>query len=148
MRLFGLGINGVRIRENDLYFTNTAKGLFAKVPIDSSTGEATGPVKVLAKTGILGPLTGIDDFALGRIGDEAYIVNFVQNKLLKVDRSGRVETLAGTIFSQKIPGPCSAQFGRTEKDEGILYVTTSGNALLPLPGARLGGGGQVLAVKL
>jgi hypothetical protein len=148
MRLFGLGINGVRIRENELYFTNMAKGLFAKVPIASSTGEATGPVKVLAKTGLLGQLNGIDDFALGRKGDEAFIVNFAQNKLLKVDSSGKVETLEGGIFSQTVPGPCSAQFGRTEKDEGILYVTTSGNALLPLPGARLGGGGQVLAVKL
>jgi hypothetical protein len=148
MRLLGLGINGVRIRGNTLYFTNTAKGLFAKVPIDESSGETTGPVEILAKTGIIGDLTGIDDFALGHAENEAFIVNFVQNKLLKVDGTGRVTVLAGSVLSQSIPGPCSAQFGRTETDESVLYVTTSGNAILPLPGARLGGGGQVIAVKL
>jgi hypothetical protein len=45
-------------------------------------------------------------------------------KVLKVAPDGKTIT---TAFS--ISGPTSAAFGRTEKDKGTLYVTSSGSVV-------------------
>jgi hypothetical protein len=128
----GTGVNGLRTREGFLYYNQMIKGAFAKVPIDTQTGKSTGPIQTVAQT--LG-MIGIDDFALGKSGNEAFLCQFLQNQVLRVDfAKGSVETVAGNLLSKTITAPTSAQLGRTEVDERTLYVVTSS--------------GQVLALKL
>jgi hypothetical protein len=127
-----LGINGIRIRGNSLYYTNTLQGSFTKVPIDLNTGKATGPAVVIAKTAV-GNLLGADDFALGRGEDEAFIVNYLSGKLVKVSGKGNIAAVAG-LTNTDIPSPTSAQWGRVAGDEGTLYITTSTGKIVAVKG--------------
>jgi hypothetical protein len=126
----GFGVNGIRVRGNYLYFANSI-GPFSKIPIDATTGAATGAAKVIAKPGI-----GMDDFALGR-GDEAFVMNWTGGKVLRIDGAGKVTTVAKTSW------PTSGQFGRTKADEGTLYVTSSGNPLGSIASSFFAGGSVV-----
>ena len=123
------GINGIRYRSPYLYFTNMVQGLFARIPIDPKTAESKGDAEVVATK-----IVGVDDFALATWTDrEAYLVNFEQNLVLKVDSEANLLT-----FATGIQAPTSAYFGRTEADSRILYVVTSGGN---------GGGGKVVMVQ-
>lgn len=123
------GVNGVRYNAPYLYYTNMIQGLFARIPVDPKTAEATGPAEVIATK-----IVGVDGFALASWTDhEAYILNFEENAILKVDAEANVVTFATGVI-----GPTAAFFGRTEIDARILYVVTSGGA---------NGGGKVMMVQ-
>jgi outer membrane protein assembly factor BamB len=125
------GINGVRYRAPYLYYTNTVQGLFARVQIHPRTARSAGPVKVIATK-----IEGVDDFALPSWAEgDAYIANFFDNTVLRVQLDGNV-----TVFAKGISVPTSASFGRTDADARTLYVVTS------VPPAS--GGGRVVALKV
>jgi hypothetical protein len=137
--IVGGGINGVRYRAGFLYYTNSLRGMLARIPIDATTAEATGPSEVLASG-----LIGIDDFALGHSDDEFFVMDWVRSRILKVIAGGTKEVLAAG--SDGVAWPTSAQFGRTDADRNTIYVTSSGN-----PTALVLGnfeGGKILAVRL
>ena len=123
------GINGIRYRPPYLYFTNMVQGIFARIPIDPRTAEAKGDVEVIATK-----IVGVDDFALATWTDrEAYLVNYEQNNILRVDAEANLVTFATGVIA-----PTSAFFGRTDADARVLYVVTSGG---------VGGGGKVVTVQ-
>ena len=112
----GFAVNGLKIYDNFLYFTNSQKQTLVKVPINAK-GEAVGNYTVLAQGGFTP-----DDFALDAHGD-AYVASFTpgKNGLAFVPREGGLATyIAG------IAGPTSAAFGRTPADRNVLYVSTTG----------------------
>ena len=118
---FPLGINGLHVYKNTLYFTNSAQGFFGKVGI-TSAGSATGNLTMIAK-----PSTGntYDDFALDRQGN-AWITNH-PNAVTEVTVGGGQISVAGggnsTLFGQ----PTSAAFGRgSHVEECTLYVVGAG----------------------
>ena len=131
-----IGINGMKIQEGHLFFTNLFQGTLCKIPIDSRTGVATGPVSVITSN-----VFGADDFALDSSGTP-YVAVFPSNKLVAVKRTGEVIDIAGDIV-----GPTSAAFGRNEDDRKTIYVTTSGFSFGP-SGVTPVEGGRVAAVKL
>ena len=141
----GIGVNGIRARGDFIYTSNLITGAFRKIPIDITTGAPTGLATLVAQDA---KLLGSDDFALGNSGDEAFICNFVLNQVLRVDGLGHVDVVAGSVGSQIIPAPTAARFGRAIGDERTLYISTSGNVVLPVPFVGLGGGGQIIAIKL
>ena len=113
----GIAVNGLKIYNDSLYFTNSVAQTFVKVPINSK-GEAVGNYTVLAQGGFQP-----DDFALDTYGD-AYVTSYAQGKngLAFVPREGGAATyIAG------IAGPTAAAFGRTAVDRDVLYVSTSGD---------------------
>ncbi|KAJ4355546.1 uncharacterized protein N0V89_003563 [Didymosphaeria variabile] len=44
---FGIGVNGIRMNGNRLFFTSLDQGIFAQVPVSLQTGAATGPVETI-----------------------------------------------------------------------------------------------------
>lgn len=128
-----IGINGVRTHNGCLYYTNSFKELFCRIPIDPFTGVATGAVQIIA-TGVSG-----DDFALDQDGT-AYIAGNAVNSLIKVTPDGKVTVIAGSLNSTALAGPSSAQFGRAPFDLRSLYVTTGGALLSPVNGVFTEGG--------
>jgi hypothetical protein len=130
-----IGVDGLRIRNHQLFFTNLAQSLFGRVPI-SETGSATGPMQIIANVS-LG-----DDFAIAADGT-AYIAG--DNTLYRVDRHGKVTILVGGPTDLTLEGATSAQFGRTVMDTDVLYVGTNGGLLSPVNG--IVHGGQLLAIN-
>lgn len=109
-----LGIDGLRYYNGTVYFTNIFKNTFSKVPVDG-TGKATGAITTIWSNNLA------DDFTFAPDGS-IYVAG--SGKVLKVAPDGKTISTAFSISS-----PTSAAFGRTEKDKGTLYVTTSSGSV-------------------
>jgi hypothetical protein len=132
-----LGVDGLHVANDFLYFTNLGSNLLGRIPIDGS-GSAIGLVENVTSS-----LAFPDDFALREDGT-AYIAG--ANTLWKVGPRGNVEVLAGGINDTVVEGATSAQFGRTILDRDVLYVGTNGGILAPVDGVIHGG--QILVVNV
>jgi sugar lactone lactonase YvrE len=133
-----LGINGIRIFQDYVYYVNAIKGLFCRTRIDLSTGKASGPYEILAAD-VFG-----DDFAMSNNG-VAFITENGQNSLVRVDADRTRSVVAGGLHSTLIAGATSAAFGRTWMDQNILYVTAAGGQAAPVNGTYIEGG-KIVAV--
>ena len=119
-----LGVNGLHIAANNyLYFTNTARHLLGRIPIDER-GTQAGPVEIVTSDLIFS-----DDFAL-RADGTAYIAG--ANTLWQVDTQGNVKALAGGADDLVLEGVTSVQFGRTSIDQDVLYLGMEFQILLGL----------------
>ena len=132
-----LGVDGVHILNDYLYFTNLGSNLLGRIPI-SQNGSALGPVENVT-TSMIFP----DDFAVAPNGT-AYVAG--GNTLYRVQPGGKVEALAGGPNDLVLEGATSAQFGRTRMDQDVLYIGTNGGILAPVQGVVHGG--QLLAINV
>ncbi|KAJ4228175.1 hypothetical protein NW759_004255 [Fusarium solani] len=121
-----IGVNGIKILKDHVYYTNTARQTFYRTPVNKNL-DATGPAEVIA-SGFLQ-----DDFTLLPDGT-AYIAASALNTVLRVSGMGQVSPIAGSKLSIDIASATAVQFGRTRKDRHTLYVTTSGDQLAPVNG--------------
>lgn len=112
-----IGINGIRTRGDFIYFTNSALGTFARVPIDKQ-GNKAGEFEVLARSP--SPKEIYDDFAFDSAGN-AYIAAH-SSSVFKVTPDGKQTLLAGGVDST-IFHPTSVALA---KDEKSIYVSTGG----------------------
>jgi hypothetical protein len=134
----GAGINGIRVMNNHAYWTNSYKGTLNRVPVHPIQGTKTGPVQTIASG-----LKILDDLAVHENGT-AYVMQYLDGSIVRVDPDGSKEVVATGLNY-----PTSAQFGRTERDRNVLYVSSGGNPLAQIPGV-MGwfDGGSVYAVDL
>jgi hypothetical protein len=136
-----IGINGMKIQQGHLYFVNLVEGTLCKIPINPSTGAATGPVNMITTS-----IFGADDFALDASGTP-YIAENPFNELLLVKPNGATQVLAGDPQSAALIGATSAAFGRTANDAKTIYVTTCGGLAAPI-NQTYTEGAKVVAVQL
>jgi len=141
-----LGINGVHIRDNYLYFTNSFSYLLNRIPIYAN-GSASGPAEVYATWPLSDSNIGYvaDDFAFDDKGN-AWIAQDPSGSIVKVDLERNVTLVVGGTKSSLVEGDTAVNFGRTAKDRasGTLYVTTNGGLAFTPPTGIVGG--KVLAV--
>jgi len=123
-----IGINGVKVLNGHVYFTNTARGSFFRVPVHKETAEPTGPVELVASG------FGADDFVFDTDGT-AYITTHSQNTVIQIaPGSSEVVTIAGKPDSLEMGGDTACAFGRTASDSKTLYVVTAGAMAVPVNG--------------
>ncbi|CZS96518.1 hypothetical protein WAI453_010004 [Rhynchosporium graminicola] len=118
-----LGINGIRTAGSFLYFTNSARQHYGRVPI-SALGQQTGPVQIISNNTIIGGAFGsqYDDFALDEKGN-AWVATH-PNHVVRVTSGGQQTVVEDT---ELLLNPTSAQFGRgSERERRMLYVTNGG----------------------
>ncbi|UPK97431.1 hypothetical protein LCI18_008366 [Fusarium solani-melongenae] len=128
---FPLGVNGIKIFKNHLYFTNTARRIFGRVKIDQFANKV-GNIEIIAQLPA-GSAAAPDDFVMDKHGN-AYVA-FWTNSLVKITPDGeRVTILEGVLAS-----PTSSAFS---KDGRSVYVGTAGR------GSETVSGGQVVEVRL
>lgn len=129
-----IGVNGLKIRDSYVYYTNSARNTFGRVPI-TADGEQAGGVEVVAQ--LDGGTAGYDwdDF----IFDEAGVAYAAQptNAIAEIKSNGEHSIFVGGGNNTLIHGPTSITIARDGK---TAYVTTRGN------GAEISG--QVLEMKL
>lgn len=118
-----IGVNGIRIRDNKLYFVSLDQGLFARVPISLHSGTAVGPVETLASN-----ITFGDDFALSEVGRWAYVATNGPQETIGVDlfRGGKAVVAASPLL-----GSASSVAAQQVDGRRVLYVTgavPSGNS--------------------
>ena len=109
------GVNGIKVRDNSLYFTNTNQAIWAKVPINPD-GTAAGSATTVVSNFVAG-----DDFVFDYIGDVLFAGN---NELRARALTGGSVMVAST--DSLLSGSTACEFGRTGSDWGSLYVSTNG----------------------
>lgn len=116
-----LGVNGLKIRGQYLYFTNTFQGTFGRFKIDPFTGDKTGPVEILVQLPLpTGFTNAFDDFGFDFAGN-AYITQHF-NSVIKVTPAGVVSVVPGTgSLETPIKTPTSVLVSWDQKN---VYVTT------------------------
>ncbi|KAF4762870.1 hypothetical protein N7455_010834 [Penicillium solitum] len=134
-----IGINGLQVVGNNVYFTNSALNIFARVSV-SEDGETFGRIQVIARLEREAGDTDSDwdDFAIDDSGN-AYVAQ-PPNSIVKIAPDGTQSVVAGEGDSLAIIGPTSVQIVSGGK---VSYVTTRGG-----DEGGVSYGGQVVALRL
>ncbi len=141
---FALGVNGIHLHGQTLYFTNSALSLFAKIPIYPDGTAAGSAVNISHAPAD----ASYDDFAISEHGDDAFLVTGPGNSLEEVGLGGQPQVIvAGNLNSTELAEPTSAAFGRGEGERGVVYVTTGGGLADPVNGDETVGA-QLVAVDI
>ncbi|KAJ5176642.1 uncharacterized protein N7482_002519 [Penicillium canariense] len=131
-----IGINGVKVAGGYVYFTNTARGTFSRMPV-SADGSKFGKIEVIANLDMGTTDGNWDDFAVDAKGI-AYVAQ-AENSIARIQSSGQRTIVAGGGNSTALIGPTSVQIG----GNGKLYVTTRGGTV-----DGVSYSGQVVEVQL
>ncbi|KAF1986939.1 hypothetical protein K402DRAFT_59449 [Aulographum hederae CBS 113979] len=131
-----IGINGIRVRGDTVFYTNTFAQTLWKVRINPSTGTPKGEYELVAQ-GVLG-----DDFALK--GGYAYVCGNPINVVTKVDvqekGEGESVVVAGNLNSTALAGVAGAAWGRGREGRETLFGVTTGGLARPVNGTVVEGG--------
>ena len=130
-----IGVNGLKIRDGNLFFTNGNQGIFVRIPI-KSTGEPSGPTVVLSRD-----IKGADDFILDSAGNEFIAENGQNNLAFLRSTGGNTTILAGAPLEDPtlLAGPSAVAFGRLHSDKKSLYITTTAGLASGANRSDLGG---------
>jgi hypothetical protein len=140
---FKVGINGLKIFNGYVYFTNSGEGTFAQVNINDD-GSKAGDVEIIARLTGEPPGMGhaFDDFTLDSDGN-AY-VTLHNNEIVKITPDGTQTTFAGGNDSTVFKNPTSAA---TSQDGKSIYVATAGATAGKTPGEMVFNG-QVIQLSI
>jgi len=130
-----LGINGLHLLGEELYYDNTNRATFNRIPVDLRTGKATGKAETIVQSTIAEIFP--DDFTIDFRGNVWMAADiWGQMDLLpgaaSVSASGSgtvaVDIVAGSKDEKSITGWTAAKFGTKLEDvkRRSLYVTTNG----------------------
>jgi hypothetical protein len=137
---FPIAINGVKVKDDYLYWTNTGRMIVCRVKIDGE-GKKAGDVEVLAK-GLLG-----DDFTIDERG--LWVAQSMFNTVALVTEKGdggwEWTVVAGSKDQVICAGGTACAFGRKAGDEKTLYLSTNGGMSAPVDGKTVGG--SIVAIK-
>ncbi|KAK4062000.1 uncharacterized protein Triagg1_10163 [Trichoderma aggressivum f. europaeum] len=143
---FPLGIDGIRIHDCHLYWTNAFQATIYRVALAASGYPALGatPEMVANLTSLA---RGLDDFAFDSRGNILAATNF-DNSVLYVDVStGDAGTILGGEDDITFAGCTSVYFGRGWAEPNIFFVSTSGGLANPVGGNRTAGA-SIVSVEM
>ncbi|KAJ5761743.1 uncharacterized protein N7511_005125 [Penicillium nucicola] len=118
-----LGINGLKMVEDYLYYSSTTRMEFCRVKVDEEV-KPIGEYEVIA-SGFLPDNLDVNEDGM------AYIATDPQNSVVRITPSGQISLVAGGQLSTEMPGPTST---RLSDDRKTLYVGTSGGQVAPVLG--------------
>ncbi|RDA90272.1 hypothetical protein CP533_1489 [Ophiocordyceps camponoti-saundersi (nom. inval.)] len=122
-----IGVNGIHIRDGNLTWLNhdTFKMFSIKITEDGSQAEGAKAAEIASF-----PVTALDDFIFGPAQQAtAWVTTNSDNRVFALEASGKSVVVAGATNSPDVATATACQFGRTEKDANILYVTTGGDEI-------------------
>ncbi|RAL12657.1 uncharacterized protein BO97DRAFT_424292 [Aspergillus homomorphus CBS 101889] len=124
----GLGVNGVRVWREYVYWSTNSRSAVFRVPVRWDQGRAkvvqTGAVETVV-SGVV-----VDDFAVPADG-MLYLMAVAENEVVRVAPDGNHSVLAGTKDSLDVAG-CTS--GVVSGDGRKLFVTTCGGHIVPPKG--------------
>lgn len=114
--------NGIKKYDQTIFVSNTARNLLLAIPLVA--GQPGAPEIFLDDV-------NFDDFAISENGT-IYATTHIFNSVVEI-KPGKQLSVIGSV-EHGLAGSTAALLGRTEKDRGILYVTTNGGLSYPPPG--------------
>jgi hypothetical protein len=137
-----IGINGIRIADDSLYWTNSFQRTIYRAKIDRN--GSLKPGATIEKVVEIKEAVFLDDFAIGADGT-IWACENVANRLFAVRPDGSYKTVGGAVNQATVAGDTAATFGREKSDRKTLYVVTSGGLAGPVNGTYTEGG-KVVAI--
>lgn len=133
-----LGVNGLRVVNETLYFTNTNKRSVSKVPLNVD-GTAAGPYTTIVTNTLL------DDLEVDPSTGAIYLPGLAGNIITYVTPNGTASVIAGSLNSTDVPNPTDIRFAKGSQC-GVgpgtrLLVSTIGGSEYPINGTYVMGGG-------
>ncbi|KAJ5099415.1 hypothetical protein N7532_006416 [Penicillium argentinense] len=119
-----IGINGLKVFGNNVFFTNSARNIFAKIPV-SDDGLTFGSVQIIAHLETRKSGEDWDDFIIDTDGI-AYVAQ-PNNSLARITLDGEISVIAGGGNSTILARPTSVQIS---KDGKSLYVMTGAGSIV------------------
>lgn len=113
------GANGLKVYNNNLYISNTGKGVIVKVPIVNN--EAGTPEVYVSGA-------SVDDFAFDEKGN-IYGATNVFNRVIKISPDKKITVVAE--LSNGAAGATSVVVEKSKEGKTILYVPTCGGMGVP-----------------
>lgn len=114
-----LGVNGIKIKDGYLYWTNTAVGTLNRIRI-TNKGAAVGNSEVVSN------VPRPDDFIFKKNGIAFIGQNQMDELSVLYPNSSAAQVIAGSNISTILAGVTAGAFGRLQHDSDVLYLTTSG----------------------
>lgn len=131
-----VGINGIKVRGDQLYWVNSNSNNLYRLRINPATGEPAPGARPELQSHYTGAV--LDDFAFGP-GDIIWATGNADNRLLAIDEhTGNAVPVLGNGTDVVFPSPTAAGFG-VRHDKHILYVTGR-DKTLPVNGSLVIGG--------
>ncbi|KAH7177127.1 hypothetical protein EDB81DRAFT_898798 [Dactylonectria macrodidyma] len=123
---YPIGVNGINIFGNHLYFTITGRQALGRVKIDEF-GNKMGNIQVIAR-GPADSNIGPDDFTMDKHGNA--FIGFFPNLLIKITPNAEQTVL----INGTLAGPTSTVFS---KDGRSLYAATAGQGVEGVQGGQV-----------
>ncbi|KAF2727367.1 hypothetical protein EJ04DRAFT_595201, partial [Polyplosphaeria fusca] len=136
-----IGINGVKVVGDFLYYTNTFQNSINRALVHRGNTTSFGPIETIASN-----VTMPDDLDVADDGT-VIVPQAWANTVSRVQLDGQVTRIAGNLNSSLVAGGTSATLGRTWKDRNVAYVSTTGGIGSPVNGSFVEGG-KVVAIKI
>jgi hypothetical protein len=111
-----LGVNGIKVHHDWVYFTNTVQNSLSRVRVDRVAQQVVSNVEILAQ----GDAVAVpDDFAV--LGDGSVVLGRpLSDQLVKVGGDGKVEVVA------KVTGVTAVALGKAKKGRDVAYLSSMG----------------------
>jgi hypothetical protein len=131
----GFGINGVKIRDGYLYFSNSNLVKIFRTPITRDGHIAQkGKAKVELYADLNAAAVFVDDFIFSDDGILWAASNYGNSIVAVSPGASNIQVVAGAVTQLALAGSTAAAFGRTKHDKNILYVCTAGGLAEPVNG--------------
>ncbi|KAK0668760.1 hypothetical protein QBC41DRAFT_356312 [Cercophora samala] len=144
-----VGINGIKVNQGFLYFSNSNSRSIYKVKINrDGTQDSGASVQLVGR--LPEEVSFLDDFAVGHGGGRettVFATTTSDNRLWALAQGKRPVVVAGEPDRLTLAGSTAAAFGRGHLDKHVLYVVTSGGVGKPVNGT-LTEGGKVVKVDV
>ncbi|KAJ8119710.1 hypothetical protein ONZ43_g3400 [Nemania bipapillata] len=125
-----IGVNGLKARGGDLYFSNSNLASVFRLPIDKNGLAAQGSQATLVAKF---DADTIDDFVIDEKGEYWAATNF-ENTVAVAKMYSTGVVVAGTPTTLTVAGDTALAIGRTKVDKDIVYVVTGGALNRPVNG--------------
>jgi hypothetical protein len=143
----GFGINGIKIRDGYLYFSNSDLVTIYRIRITPNGYIAhTGKALVEIYADLKAVTIFVDDFTFGEDGT-LWAASNLGNTIVAVSPGGEsIQVVAGEEDQLTIASGTAVAFGRGKTDKKVLYVVTAGGLAKPVSGTIVEPG-KVVAVE-
>lgn len=133
-----LGVNGIKVHREYVYYTNTVQSSLSRVRVDASIGKVIGKVETLAQGEVIAVP---DDFAV--LEDGSVILGRpLSNELIEVSTNDKARVLIKGAIVESVT---AVALGRSKGDKRVVYLSSMGGFDAD-GGAKAGG--KVVAIQL
>ncbi|OCK81066.1 hypothetical protein K432DRAFT_351828 [Lepidopterella palustris CBS 459.81] len=141
---FPLGICGMNILENNLYFSNPSKMTLCKVSLDNDVNDTAGGFsaarRITGQINVVVPNIMVDDIVGATYSNQLWLMGNPTNTITEIRNDHLTGWTEGCLNCTDLAGATSGVWAVISGPFGPLYVVTNGGMTKPVNGTFVEGG--------